>query len=843
VTVVARRGRSRPRRAAAIALAAAAALALALLAGGLPGGEIPDRFRARAAADHGDHRIRATVAAFRDPYQNLDRTGWTASASSAEDGSPAGEALDGDNQSVWRSAATPHPHAITIDTGESQLIAGLRYTPLVPPGSDGRISTPGTIGGFAIATSPDGVSWTGAASGTWADDSTRKLAVFPAVRARFVRLTALGDAGGRGPAAAAAELDLLSGTPAAPSAAASQGVWSNPIGFPIVPVSAVLLPSNKLLTFSAHSPVAFDTPGYTQISILDLATGQVSRREIRNTGHEMFCTGIALLPDGRVLITGGGDTRGQNAGRTTIYDPRSDSWGNGPEMRIPRGYQTSTTLSTGQVFALGGSWSGGLGGKDAEIFTPDGSWERLPNVSAQSILTQDRGGIYRSDNHGWFFATSGGGVFHAGPSSQMNWFSTAGAGATTSAGTRADAPDMMNGVAVMYDAGKILTAGGSPHYQDSDATSRAYAIDISGGPGRPVPVSRVGDMASPRAFHNAVVLPDGKVLVTGGMRYAATFNDDSAVRPAELWDPATGRFSVMAAEAIPRTYHSVSVLLPDARVLSGGGGLCGSCAVNHADAQIFTPPYLLAPDGSPRPRPAITRAPAEAPQGAVLSVRTDRPASAFSLVRVGSATHSINSDQRRVALAPTRVGTNHYRVTVPADAGVAVPGFWMLFALDAAGTPSVGRFVRIDQRVPAPAVEPTDAEAAAAARAAARRGAPRLSRLGVRVTRLAKGTRRITVGVRVSEAARVRLALQQFARGVRTGSRCRAAVGRVPAGARRCLRWVEVRRASVRAKKAGAVTLRLSPRRMAPGTYRVIVTAVDAGGTRSRPSLRRFGVR
>ncbi len=55
----------------------------------------------------------------------------------------------------------------------------------------------------------------------------------------------------------------------------------------------------------------------------------------------------------------------------------------------------------------------------------------------------------------------------------------------------------------------------------------------------------------------------------------------------------------MAQEAEPRNYHSVAVLLPDGTVFSGGGGLCGSCATNHPDGQIFCPPYLFNADGSP----------------------------------------------------------------------------------------------------------------------------------------------------------------------------------------------------------------------------------------------------
>ena len=42
----------------------------------------------------------------------------------------------------------------------------------------------------------------------------------------------------------------------------------------------------------------------------------------------------------------------------------------------------------------------------------------------------------------------------------------------------------------------------------------------------------------------------------------------------------------MATGPTPRNYHSVALLLPDGRVFSGGGGLCGPCATNHPDAQI-----------------------------------------------------------------------------------------------------------------------------------------------------------------------------------------------------------------------------------------------------------------
>ena len=55
------------------------------------------------------------------------------------------------------------------------------------------------------------------------------------------------------------------------------------------------------------------------------------------------------------------------------------------------------------------------------------------------------------------------------------------------------------------------------------------------------------------------------------------FDDDTSVFDTELWDPATGLFTLLSPIAVGRNYHSVGLLLPDARVFSGGGGLCGTC--------------------------------------------------------------------------------------------------------------------------------------------------------------------------------------------------------------------------------------------------------------------------
>jgi galactose oxidase len=154
------------------------------------------------------------------------------------------------------------------------------------------------------------------------------------------------EAGNRGPWSSAAEIEVLGVNPQATYA----GEWGPTISFPIVPVSAVVLPNNKLLVFSAFAPMAFDmTSTVTEVVIYDLATGNVGQSSRIDLNHQMFCSGLTLLTDGRVLINGG-----SSDGATTIYDPFANTWTRGPLMTIPRAYQGNALLSDGRVFTIGG---------------------------------------------------------------------------------------------------------------------------------------------------------------------------------------------------------------------------------------------------------------------------------------------------------------------------------------------------------------------------------------------------------------------------------------------------------------------------------------------------------
>lgn len=464
--------------------------------------------------------------------------------------------------------------------------------------------------------------------------------------------------------------------------------WSPVIAFPIVPVAAANLPDGKVLTWSAYAPDNFGDDnawGRTYTALFDPATMTATSRLVSETGHDMFCPGTSLLPDGRLLVNGGSSSQ-----KTSIYNPANNSWSTGALMNIPRGYPGNTTLANGTVLTLGGSWSGGEGGKIGEVWSAANGWKKMTGIPVEPFTGPDPRGVFRGDNHVWLFPYTNGRVFHAGPTAAMHWITTSGNGSVAFAGNRNDDIYSMNGNAVMYDIGKILKTGGAPAYEDMDSTPASYVIDLNA-----MNVRKISPMNYARAMHNSVVLPNGQVVISGGQTYVKIFSDDRSVLMTELWDPQTETFTKLSAMQVPRNYHSFSLLLPDGRVLIGGGGLCGTCTTNHFDAQVLTPPYLLNTDGSAATRPVITSAPATATPGGTLSVSTNTATASFAILRLSAVTHSINNDQRRIPLQVSAQNGNTYTLQLPADRGVLLPGYYMLFALNANGVPSISKTVQI----------------------------------------------------------------------------------------------------------------------------------------------------
>jgi len=164
----------------------------------------------------------------------------------------------------------------------------------------------GRIGGHRIEISTDNSSWKVVAVGTYNNDATTKKTSFVAKPARFVRITATSEAQSAvNQWTTIAEINIFQDTAYAPPAA-GKGLWEKTVDFPLVPAAVSLLPNGKVLMWSAFAKDNFGgSRGFTQTGIYDPATGESSQLQVSNTQHDMFCPGISLDFDGRVIVSGG----------------------------------------------------------------------------------------------------------------------------------------------------------------------------------------------------------------------------------------------------------------------------------------------------------------------------------------------------------------------------------------------------------------------------------------------------------------------------------------------------------------------------------------------------------
>ena len=250
--------------------------------------------------------------------------------------------------------------------------------------------------------------------------------------------------------------------------------------------------------------------------------------------------------------------------------------------------------------------------------------------------------------------------------------------------------------AVMFAPGRVLQVGGNGFDANDDglpepvASNGATIIDING----LIPeLIDTEPMRYRRHWGTSTVLPDGKVLVTGGSRVNNVLQ--GVANTAEIWDPETGSWTQGASGAQARLYHSIALLLPDGRVLIAGGGAPGP--LTNLDAEIYSPPYLFEGDGPPSSRLSIIDVPGEVEVGGQfqVSLATADNVARVTLVKTGSVTHSFNMDQRFIELDFTQSGSE-LTVDAPASHQTATPGRYLLFALDPRGVPSVSWLVAID---------------------------------------------------------------------------------------------------------------------------------------------------
>ena len=461
------------------------------------------------------------------------------------------------------------------------------------------------------------------------------------------------------------------------------GQWGPVVDWPVVGVHVALLPNGKVLAYDSVGDNATETypvHDHTRATIWDPSTGIHTPVNV-NTGFNIFCSGLAHLPDGRMFMAGGNkDSQLNGIVQTHLFDSGTNLWSLGPNMAAGRWYPSVTPLNNGEMLITSGRVN------TPEVRTLAGGLRALSTASLGLPL------------YPWMDVAPNGRAFYSGPDQTMRMLDTAGTGTWQALGPR-DTINRDYGGHALFDVGKILVAGGGPSTKD------ARVVDLNGATPQ---VSTTAPMAFGRRQHNLTVLADGTVLATGGNSSGAGLVDlNAGVYAAEQWNPATGQWRTLAAMQITRQYHSTTLLLPDGRVLASGGGICGTCdQVGYLakNAEIFSPPYLFDADGTLAPRPAIDAAPTATSYGAAMEIATANPASIgkVALVRLGAVTHSVDMEQRYIPLSFT-AGATSITATAPANANVAPPGPYMLFIIGANGVPSVARMVSVQGDSP-PAV-------------------------------------------------------------------------------------------------------------------------------------------
>lgn len=624
------------------------------------------------------------------PGQKINPSDLSVTCSSSVAGHGCSNVLDPNIASYWQNENAGATQSITVDLKMERSISGLVMVPY--QNADAFIET------HKVQVSQDMKTWKEVAYGRWWPDNSEKLSVFQPEKGRYLRLQMTHSPG------FISELDVYETEYIQPDP--KKGAWGPTIDLPLVPVSGAVDPTTgNLIGWSSwqYNTYLQNMGSKTQVSTWNPYQRTVTPREVNQTNHDMFCPGITFDEDGNIVVTGGNSAR-----QTTRYNTATGQWEKKRHMNVDRGYQGATILSDGRIFVIGGSFGEVIGNKFGEVYDVQAdTWTELPECDVTKMYTEDLDS-WRMDNHGWIFGWKNETVFQAGPSKQMNWYGVDGNGSTTPAGDRnhEEYGDAMCGNAVMFDGGKILGFGGSQDYEKSPALDDTYIISIDE-PNTDASVVQPAGMKYKRTFHNSVVLPDGSVFVAGGQDWGFPFNETTFVSEPERFvynakEPAKSTWETWLPNTVARTYHSIALLLQDGTVFVGGGGLCGDCSANHFDGQIFTPPNHLNRDGSLRSRPVIYPVEqAEAKPGDWIKVKTDSriAENAASIIRYGSATHTVDTDQRRLSVPFKRRwfwhGFNTYDFQIPEDPGVAAPGYYMLYVLDRYGTPSKSVNVRV----------------------------------------------------------------------------------------------------------------------------------------------------
>src|SRR5215470_3930501 len=494
------------------------------------------------------------------------------------------------------------------------------------------------------------------------------------------------------------------------------GQWKLlPFHSQVLPVHVALLPKGKVLFYagSGSSATRFNAPNFGQGNVFTSVVWDPGTPAPGNFFHpatllapnhrpfDFFCGGDTYLADGRLLSAGGTGHYNPFTGRNDacVFDPGTEQWKFVKSMAHGRWYPTLITLGDGRALAATGLTEAfdNPHNNTIEIYDPaHDAWQmkHFPN------------GFPGLPLYAHLFLMADGRVFFDGgrmdDGLQVNPcildvthdpIHITNVDNLSNGGMRNQSASVLSPPAQDQ---KVMIMGGGPNGKPdkTDAIDNVDIVDLKDPHPHFVPAAPLN---FPRLHLNSVLLPDRTVFVTG----CSLKQEDAPLArlQPEIYDPATGTWTPMAASTVPRLYHSTAILLPDATVLSAGGNPDGGDHVEwdhdpneEMRLEIFSPPYLFR-----GPRPVISAAPDQCTYGQTISIKSAQAGNIrwASLIRPCVTTHSFDGSQRLVDLEINSRAGGVVSARVPTSPNLTPPGWYMLFLVDNDGIPSMANWIRV----------------------------------------------------------------------------------------------------------------------------------------------------
>jgi len=457
-------------------------------------------------------------------------------------------------------------------------------------------------------------------------------------------------------------------------AAAEEGYWELlPCDSKVLAVHAALMHSGRVLFFAGSGN---NVPRFNAHDVRSVVWDyQAGTFHTPVTPFDVFCAGQTVLPDGKVLVAGGTQQYDPFIGlhSSWLFDPSLEEWIRVGDMAFGRWYPSLVTLGDGRAIAVSGISAA------SEIYAPMAGWSTLPHGTDLPLYPH-------------LLVLADGAVFFTGgqlgqaiiDARKINPLT---AGETIVPGLRSQGNrDETFSVLLppAQDQKVMVLGGGGPAH----ATNHTDIVDLKAASPHYVAGP---NLAHARGLHNCVILPDRKVLVSGGGYRGETRAD--AVHNAEMYDPATNTLHSAGTQLVARLYHSIALLLPDGRVITAGSN--PDRGDDELRLELYHPPYLFR-----GPRPFIQSAPHEWTYGSEVAIHTPQAADIkwAHVIRPMAVTHSDDTSQRLVDLPIRERDSCHLHVSVPKNPNLAPPGWYLLFVCDKAGVPSVAEWIHLDRQ-------------------------------------------------------------------------------------------------------------------------------------------------